>query len=145
MIIIDTPFHVSFSSWSTEPEYACVGKCKKAWWPRDFTKPGEMGLCPMCGDALTHAVSGVHYKVIDKQDRNLTFSDIEKFEEPSSKGSRPSNLKELLQNGAKMGHSSMVKSKFIERAITKWQGHKNNFEITFNLKRLSNTGANISE
>jgi hypothetical protein len=134
MIIIDTPFHITFSSWSAKPQYACTGKCKKSWWPKDFQDNPTMGLCPMCKNGLTNAVEGVHYKIIEQESRNLTIADIRKFVEPGLSDQGTDRIEMILKNGGEIGHGSVVKSKFIERAINQWEGHKKDVSITLTFK-----------
>ncbi len=119
MIILDSPFHITFSSTSDLPKYACTGKCKKVWWPHDFKNDQTIGLCPMCKEGLTGASQGVHFKVISTAERNLTGADFEPFEELGSEDKE--TLKNLLKNGkTQIAHLSKVKNKFAMKAIQEW-------------------------
>lgn len=119
MIIVDTPFHITVSSLTKKPKYACIGKCKKAWWMEDFKK--DTRSCPQCGDEITSAVEGVHFKVIKKEKRDLTALDLKKLEEkPGEDIVDFEKLESLLKNGVQFSHYSKVKNKFIERAKKLW-------------------------
>jgi hypothetical protein len=135
MIIIDTPFHITFSSETETPQYACTGKCKKAWWPTDFEDNPTMGLCPRCSDGLTNAMEGVHFKIIEKINRNLTIKDFEKYIEPGLSNTDKNKLDMMLKNGAKIGNMSVVKPKFIARAIKEWEGDKPGINMTMTFKK----------
>lgn len=116
MIIIDTPFHITFSSRNDAPKWACLLKCKKVFWDIDF-EGRLMGLCPMCQSAIASAFSGVHFKILANEDRNLTLSDLLKYV-PGT----PTTLKfgDSLSKGAFTNHASFVKDAFVIRAITQW-------------------------
>jgi hypothetical protein len=118
MIIIDTPFHITFSSRNDAPKWACLLKCKKVWWDLDF-EGYPMGLCPMCQSATTSATEGVHFKILSNEDRNLTLADLLKYES-GTPSPNIFKLGDLLTKGAFVNHSSTVKDAFISRAITQW-------------------------
>lgn len=52
MIIIDSSFHLVFSSTNKLPEYACVGKCKKVWWGFDFGNIKDRENCHNVNQSL---------------------------------------------------------------------------------------------
>ena len=118
MIIIDTPFHMTFSCTNDNPKYACTGKCKKSWWQHDFDARPTMGLCPQCQSGLTAASEGVHFKILKKDDRNLEINDFKGFNNISNEDIK--NLDVQIKMGAKIGHLSKVKEKFISKALTEW-------------------------
>jgi hypothetical protein len=130
MIIIDTPFHITFSSFNDHPEYACTAKCKKSWWKIDFENKPTMGLCPMCKGGLTAAVEKVHYKIIEKENRNLNELDIRKYNAVDGE-EKLKELSKLLKQGAVVTHLSHVKDTFVPKAIEEWSGHKNGVNLTF--------------
>lgn len=118
MIIIDTPFHITFSCISEKPQYACTGKCKKSWWRHDLENKPTMGLCPQCQSGLTAAAEGVHFKILKKEERNFIKSDFEGFKNIPKKDI--GDIEEWLKKGAEITHLSKVKDKFIGKALTEW-------------------------
>lgn len=118
MIIIDTPFHISFSCTNEKPKYACTGKCKKSWWQNDFDGKPTMGLCPQCQSGLTAATEGVHFKILKKHDRGLKADDFKGFDNITKEDIK--SFDEQLKYGVKITHLSKVKEKFIGKALTEW-------------------------
>jgi hypothetical protein len=118
MIIIETPFHITFSCLNENPQYACTGKCKKSWWQYDFDKKLSMGLCPQCQSGLTTAVEGVQFKVLKRNIRNMEINDLKEFSK--MKNEEIKNLNEMLKSGKKITHLSKVKEDFFEKALTGW-------------------------
>jgi acetyl-CoA carboxylase beta subunit len=116
MIIIDTPYHVTFTSYAGLPLASCTGKCKKSWFKEELEN--KENICPMCASLMQEAVEGVHYKIIDKSNRELKLSDFKKFQELNTQ--EKSMLKEAFKNKAKIACLSMVKPKFIEKAKAEW-------------------------
>ncbi len=78
MIIIDSPFHVSFTGHNELPTIACVGKCKKPWWPIDLEDVAK-DVCPMCGSVTSAAMEGVHYSVLAQANRDLRYGVLGTF------------------------------------------------------------------
>lgn len=117
MMIIDTPFHITFVEYSGEPILACVGNCKKAWWSEDFEKR-DQSVCPMCGSKVQPAFNNVHYKILNKANRELKFSDFKKVVAMSHK--EKLKIKHFLQSGIKISNLSLVKPTFEEKARKEW-------------------------
>jgi len=117
MIIIDTPYHVTFSNTSKLPTQVCVGKCKKSWWEHDLKDRGFQ-KCPQCGGMLDKAVENVHFKVLSKYNRKLKLSDLKKFNSLDPK--EESTMRDHLNSGMKIHHLSRVKKKFQEKALEEW-------------------------
>lgn len=118
MMIIDTPFHVTFSSFEEPPVYACSGKCKKVFWLDDMEDGSKAESCEQCGGELSPAVNKVHYNVLAKANRNLKISDFKKYGTITS--SEKKTLQDYLARGAKITHLSSVKPKFEQRAKDEW-------------------------
>jgi acetyl-CoA carboxylase beta subunit len=116
MIIIDTPFHVTFTSYTNLPSFSCTGKCKKSWFKEELENGNN--ICPMCASPMQKAVEGVHYKVIDKSNRELKLSDFKKHHGLNAQ--EKSMLKEVFENKNKIACLSMVKPKFVEKAKAEW-------------------------
>ena len=57
MIIIDTPFHVTFTSYTDLPSFSCTGKCKKSWFKEELENRND--ICPMCASSMQKAAEGV--------------------------------------------------------------------------------------
>lgn len=81
----------------------------------------------MCQGKVTAAVETVHFKIVQKESRNLTLSDLTRFEENRLE-LKTIELGSALEKGAIAAHFSKVKNKFIERAINQWNAH--NMEIS---------------
>lgn len=77
-----------------------------------------MGLCPQCQSGLTAASEGVHFKILKKDDRNIEINDFKGFSNISNENIK--NLDMQLKMGAKIGDISIVKDKFIGKALTEW-------------------------
>ena len=118
MIIIDTPFHIAFRSLNDEPSFACVSKCKKAWWISDLNSDGDKHTCMQCGGEVNPSTKGVHYKVLAVSNRNFRLSDFEKFGSLTHKEKK--EMQSWLASNAKFMHLSLVKKEFEERAIKEW-------------------------
>jgi len=67
---------------------------------------------------MQKAVEGIHYKVIDKSNRELKLSDFKKHHGLNSQ--EKLMLKEVFQNKNRVACLSMVKPKFIEKAKAEW-------------------------
>jgi len=117
MIIIDSPFHITFSDINEKPLYACVEKCKSVWWPSDVDKD-EM-ICKKCGGKIEKAVEKVHYKVLRKNDKRLSLND---FKNNLSNLSREDKelIKSKLGGKEKVGLLCIIKPKFLEKAKKEW-------------------------
>ncbi len=118
MIIVDTPFHVTFRSLSDLPTFACSGKCKKVFWESDMENEEAKVKCQQCGDNITCAVCNVHFKVLSIGNRNLKASDFKKYGD--IKHSEKKQLQSYLAMNAQIMHLSQVKPKFEKRAIAEW-------------------------
>ena len=116
MFIIDTPYHVTFTSYPEPPICACTGNCKKSWFKDELEN--QTDSCPMCASILEPATNGVHYKVIAKANRSLKISDFKKEYGLSHK--EKSMIKEALQKGIEVGCISLVKPKFVSKAKAEW-------------------------
>lgn len=117
MIIVDTPFHITFSSFNNHPVFACTGKCKKIFFESDIADD-VTGICPQCGDRLVNAVSGVHFKVLSTSNRKLKLSDFKKY--AGIKHAEKRQIQNCLDMNAEIKHVSFVKDKFEEHAIRNW-------------------------
>ena len=110
MIIVDTPFHVSFRSMCDYPILACESSCKKVYWNGDL-KSVE---CMQCGGKLCRAVKGIHYKVVKTSNYNLRMSDFTNYGNFSKK--EMNMVKGLVDQDAGILHLSSVKKGFEEKA-----------------------------
>lgn len=118
MIIVDTPFHITFRSLSDEPSFACISKCKKAWWISDLKSDSDQHICMQCGGEVRPATKGVHYKVLVTSNRNLKLTDFEKYGNITSKEKK--QTQSWLISNAKIMHLSLVKKRFEEKAVKEW-------------------------
>lgn len=118
MIIIDTPFHITFSCLNENPTYACTGKCKKSWWRSDLENRPTMGLCPQCQSGLVTASEGVHFKILKKSERDITASDFKEFKNIENEEMK--KIEDTLKTGKKIAHLSRVKEKFLIKSLTEW-------------------------
>jgi|GEM_PF-2190179 len=119
MIIIDTPFHITFRSLNDDPGIACLGHCRKVFWTTDIESKHE--LCLQCGGAMSAAILGTHYKVLARAERNLKRSDFKKY--GLTKSDFISQIKDCLSKQGKVMHLSFVKPAFEERAKALWMPH----------------------
>lgn len=67
MQIVKTQNHLIYSANQGPPTHACVGNCRKVWWPTDL--PSGLSIvakpsCPQCGGELTSDIPIGHYKLI---------------------------------------------------------------------------------
>lgn len=67
MQIVKTRWHLIYSASQGAPSYACLGSCRKVWWPDDV--PSGVAIlanpaCPQCGGKLTSDIPPGHYSVI---------------------------------------------------------------------------------
>ncbi len=117
MIIIDSPFHISFSDANEKPTYACIGKCKSIWWSSDIDE--DHMVCKKCGGKIETAVEKVHYKILRKNNKRLSLND---FKNHLSNLSREDKelIKTYTVGTAKIGLLSIVKSKFADKAKKEW-------------------------
>lgn len=119
MIIIDSPYHVTFSSTgSSKPQYACVEMCRKVFWEEDLEGWYGTNACPACKGRLQSAVEGVHFKVLSQSKRPLKVSDFEKFTKVSKE--EKEKLRQMLSGKTVVSHMSTVKEKFVEKAKKEW-------------------------
>jgi hypothetical protein len=118
MIIVDTPFHITFSSLCDLPIYACIDKCKKVFWESNMKEEANKEKCSMCDGILTKAVDGVHFKILSKANRNLKLSDIKAYNVINN--SEKKALQSYLAMDAQIMHLSYVKPQFEKRAIAEW-------------------------
>jgi hypothetical protein len=118
MIIVDTPFHITFRTLSDEPSFACVSKCKKVFWLSDINAEIDRTICMQCGGEVQAATKGVHYKVLATSNRNIKLSDFEKFGGLTHKDKK--QTQSWLASNAKFMHLSRVKKEFEARAIKEW-------------------------
>ncbi len=117
MVIIDSPFHISFTGHNELPTIACVGKCKKTWWPIDLEDVAK-DVCPMCGSVTSAAMEGVHYSVLARANRDLRYKDFRNFSVLTAQ--EKEELKAYISSGAKVSHVSAVKKAFEEKAKLEW-------------------------
>ncbi|EPJ0021458.1 hypothetical protein ACTBJ2_004515 [Vibrio parahaemolyticus] len=116
MLIIETPYHYTFSDFSTLPDFCCVGACKKIWWKSDLkNKPF---CCQQCSGELSECRENKDYKVIDFANRNLKLSDFKKFGSLPFKDKK--SLQNLINNGASITNLGLVKPQFIAKAKAEW-------------------------
>ena len=128
MVIVDTPFHVTFRSLCDLPTYSCTGRCKKVFWESDVSSEEDRINCLHCGDGVGEAVRNVHYKVLLTSNRNLKFSDFKKY--GNVKGAEKNAIKSYLSCNAKILHFSHVKEKFESRAINEWMPNGLDVSVT---------------
>ena len=128
MIIVDTPFHITFSSLNELPSYACTGRCKKVFWNQAIEDHNSESVCSQCGSGMSCALVNVHFKVLAKSNRNLKVSDFKKYGFITSNEKK--KLQSYLEMNATIAHLSNVKPKFIQRAKDKWMSHGLNTEIS---------------
>lgn len=67
MQIVKTKGHLIYSANHGAPSHACLGSCRKVWWPDDV--PSDVAIlsspaCPQCGGPLTMDIPSGHYSVI---------------------------------------------------------------------------------
>jgi hypothetical protein len=114
MIIIDSPFHITYSDDNNSPSHACTGMCKKVWWPIDVK-----GIeCNQCKGVLESAIADVHFKVLRQKDRKLNVMDFDKYSKLSKEDKKI--IRRYTGNKAKIGQMSIVKPKFVEKAKKEW-------------------------
>jgi predicted RNA-binding protein len=118
MIIVDTPFHITFSSHNHKPCSACVGLCKKIWWDFDLVDYVNKAECEQCGHDLVSSIEGVHYKVIKQSNRNFRPKDFKGFRDINKQ--ELAELSQLVTIGTIIDHLSKVKSAFVEKAKADW-------------------------
>jgi len=117
MIIIDSPFHITFSDQNEKPVYSCVGKCKSVWWLTDIDQ--DQMLCKKCGGKIEKAVENVHYKILRKHNKRLSLNDFKKYLSNLSREDKEL-IKSYTEGEAKIGVLSTVKPKFVEKAKQEW-------------------------
>ena len=117
MIIVDSPFHVTFSSFSEPPTFACNNKCKKIFWGYDLDNRSKE-ICPQCGGEICSAVEGVHFTVLSRSNRDLKFSDFKKYADIDNDEKK--HIQKFIDSGVNITHLSTVKEKFQERALKEW-------------------------
>lgn len=118
MIILDTPYHITFDGHDTRPDIACTGNCRKVWWQSDFDMKPK-GLCPLCGcDGLSEAVEKVHYTILANAHRPLRLGDFTSVTRVPH--SEKQSIKKALSGGAIITTLSLVKPSFIEKARAQW-------------------------
>lgn len=117
MIVIDTPYHVSFDDSQDCPTLACSGRCKKAWWVNLLPNAGST-VCPLCNGPLCEAVEKVHYNVLAKANRKLKLSDFTGAAQINH--SDKLSIKKVITSGAHISNISIVKPKFVEKARSEW-------------------------
>ena len=118
MIIVESPFHLTFTSRHNKPSRACDDKCKKVWWDFDFDSRPDFGACHQCGGSLSDAVEGIHYKIIKQSKRGLKLKDFKKIIPEESE--KLSDVERMLSNNAVIDHLSLVKEKFVAKAKEEW-------------------------
>jgi hypothetical protein len=128
MIIVDTPFHVTFRSLCDLPTFACTGKCKKVFWESDIESDEAKVTCKQCGSSITNAVNNVHFKVLSKGSRNLKISDFKTY--GVVKNSEKKQVQSYLAMNAQIMHLSLVKPQFEKHAIAEWMPHGLSEEIS---------------
>lgn len=119
MIIVDSPFHLTFSSCHYFSSRACTGKCKKVWWDFDFSAKPDNGACHQCGDSLENAVEGVHFKIVKKSNRPFKPKDFKGFKEFSN--DEVEEITRLIRMNTGFNHMSKVKAAFVEKAKREWR------------------------
>lgn len=117
MIIVDTPYHITFDELADLPVFACTGKCRKVWWP-NILKDRPAGICPLCGGALCEAVEKVHYSVLARANRSLKLSDFQSVQKMDHRDKQ--TVKGLLAGQTVIHNLSMVKPAFVEKAKNEW-------------------------
>ncbi|NOR71770.1 MAG: hypothetical protein GQ532_19135 [Methylomarinum sp.] len=117
MIIIDTPFHISFSDNNEKPFYACTEKCKTIWYLSDADK--DLMICKKCGGKLEKAIEKIHYKVLRKHNKRLSLNDFKKHLSNLSRKDKEL-IKSYTEGTAKVGLLSIVKPQFIDKAEKEW-------------------------
>jgi hypothetical protein len=117
MIIVDTPYHVTFDELAELPEFACAGKCRKVWWGQ-MLKDYPAGKCPLCSGELCRAVEKVHFTVLARANRSLKLSDFQSVQKMDTKDKQ--TIKNLLAGKSVIHNLSMVKPAFVEKAKAEW-------------------------
>jgi hypothetical protein len=119
MIIVDTPYHVTFDNHETKPILACVGKCRKVWWNEQLSLQGKSLRCPQCGSTnLDQAVEKVHYKILSIANRVLRFSDFEIISKTDPESWM--QIKSFFEKNVVIDHISVVKPAFVDMAKKQW-------------------------
>ncbi len=113
MIIINSPFHITFSDENDIPMFACVSKCKSVYWDNNNL------ICEKCNGKIEKAVNKVHFKVLMKRKRHLNIKDFTKQIPHLSKQNKKS-IEAYTGIKAKIGLLSIVKTKYIEKAKKEW-------------------------
>ena len=126
MIIIDTPFHITYSSDKARPKYACTDECKKSFWVGDFESDNK-NECPTCGGSIWKAVEGGHYKVIKRKSGDA--EGIQLFKLGILKESEVKSFDDYIKNGMKVNHLSLIKPRFEKYALEKWMSEGMNTNI----------------
>jgi len=114
MIIIDSPFHITYSDDNDFPSHACTGVCKKVWWPEDV----EDLECNQCKGMLENGVENVHFKILKQKDRKLNLMDFDKYSKISKEDKK--FIRSYTGSKAKIGQISIVKPKFVDKAKKEW-------------------------
>jgi hypothetical protein len=70
MQIVKTKNHLIYSANAGKPSHACLGSCRKVWWPDDL--PDASGVlakltCPQCGGTLDSDIPEGHYVVVSTE------------------------------------------------------------------------------
>ena len=117
MIIIDSPFHISFTDKNEKPTYTCIGKCKSVWWPSDIDQ--NQMLCKKCGGKIEKAIDKVHYKILRNHNNRLSLNDFKKYLSKLSKKDKEL-IRSYTEGTAKIGLLSIVKPEFAEKAKQEW-------------------------
>jgi len=116
MIIIDTPFHITFSDQNKNPLYACVDNCKSVWWPSEIDQ--DKMVCKKCGGEIETATENVHYKILRKNNKRLSLNDFKKHLSLSRQDKEL--IKSYTEGTEKIGFLSIIKPKFAEKAKKEW-------------------------
>lgn len=117
MIIIDTPFHITFSDGNKKPSFACVDKCKSVWWPSELDL--DQMVCKKCGGKIETATENVHFKILRKNNKRLSLNDFKKHLSNLSRQDKDL-IKSYTEGTEKIGFLSIIKPKFAEKAKMEW-------------------------
>jgi len=117
MIIIDTPFHISFTDGNEKPTSACIGKCKLIWWPSDVNQ--NIKLCKKCAGKIETAIENKHYKILRKHNNRLSLNDFKKHLPNLSKTDKEL-IKSYTKGTEKVGLLSLIKTEFSEKEKQGW-------------------------
>lgn len=115
MIIVETPFHITFSTKNSLPIKYCTGSCSKVFLD-------DKSACDVCGGTTETAFEDTHYKILSRSIRDLIIADFKITHLLSE--SELNDISSAIDMGAKIDHLSVVKPEFESKAKAEWLGNK---------------------